>query len=167
MAFINVATRRVIVSPSTLKLGDGWIAAQTNSFFEQVQAAGLEAKVVMRDNDSNYASGFDDAIRSHAAEVRPTAIRAPNENAYVERFVQTIKQECLDHFLPFGQKHLDFLVREFVEHYHTERPHQGLGNRTIAAAGQGEEEPVCAPHGDMHRRTRLGGLLSHYVRGAA
>ena len=66
------------------------------------------------------------------------AIRAPNTNAYVERFIQTLQVECLDHFLVFGEKHLDYLVREYVEHYHTERPHQGLGNRLVIG-----EPPPC------------------------
>jgi putative transposase len=95
------------------------------------------------------------------------AFRAPNTNAFVERFIQSLQVECLDHFLVFGEKHLDYLVREYVEHYHVERPHQALGNRTIAAAGQREEEPSRASLGDVCRRTRLGGLLSHYVREAA
>jgi putative transposase len=163
MAFINVATRRVIVSPSTLKLGDGWIVAETKSFFEQVQAAGLVAKVVMRDNEYNYRLGFDSAVEAHGGSVRPTALRAPNENAYVERFVQTIKQECLDHFLAFGQKHFDYLVREFVRYYHDCRPHQGLDNKVIVA---GVVEALVTKAEQVQCESRLGGVLKTYGRAA-
>lgn len=157
MAFINVATRRVIISPSTFKLGDGWIVRQTDTFFEQAHGAGLEAKLIMRDNDANYAAGFDEAVNAGGAQVRPTAVRAPNENAYIERFVQTIKQECLDHFLVFGQDHL---VREYVRYYHDCRPHQGIGNRLIAT---GESEPPAISCLQQVRcESRLGGLLKHY-----
>ena len=68
--------------------------------------------------------------------------------------------ECLDHFLVFGDKHLDYLVREYVEHCHTERPHQGLGNRLVLGG------PPPATEGQVQCRTRLGGLLKHYYRTA-
>jgi putative transposase len=87
------------------------------------------------------------------------AYRSPNLNAYIERFIQTIQQECLDHFLIFGEKHFDYLVLEFVEHYHTERPHQALGNTLI----DGQTRFVTA---EIRCRTRLGGLLRHYQRAA-
>jgi putative transposase len=161
MAFINVATRRVIISPSTFKLGDGWIVRQTEAFFDQARNAGLEAKTIMRDNDNNYAAGFDEAVKAGGAQVRPTAVRAPNENAFVERFVQTIKQECLDHFLVFGQDHLDYLVREYIRYYHDCRPHQGIGNRLIRASK--ESAPVVVTLDQVRCESRLGGLLKTYV----
>ena len=85
----------------------------------------------MRDNDSAYVNGFDQVVNDRGAGVRLTAIRAPNENAFVERFVQSIKTECLDHFLVFGEKHFDYLCRELVDYYHADRPHQGLDNRMV------------------------------------
>src|SRR5882762_3273395 len=92
------------------------------------------------------------------------SLRSPNLNVYVERFIQTIQVECLDHFLVFGEKHFDYLVKEFVEHYHTERPHQGLGNGVVTdgmpPASPDSNDPVLC-------RTRLGGLLRHYHRSAA
>ena len=75
-----------------------------------------------------------------------------------------IQVECLDHFLIFGEKHFDYLVREYVEHYHTERPHQGLGNRLVT----GEPPPALPDSGiAIHCRSRLGGLLKHYCKVAA
>ena len=75
-------------------------------------------------------------------------------NVYVERFIQSIQVECLDHFLVFGEKHFDYLVREYVEHYHTERPHQGLANRLVTG-----EPPPALSAGGVACRTRLGGLI--------
>ncbi|WP_442482194.1 integrase core domain-containing protein [Aeoliella sp. SH292] len=161
LAFINVATRRVIVSPCTSRLRGGWMKVQTEAFFEHVKAEGLECKLVMRDNDTNYKIGLDNVVRKHGAIVRPTAIRAPNENAYIERFVQTIKQECLDHFLVFEEKHFNYLVREVVRYYHECRPHQGLENQVIAKV---EPPPMVA--GKVECESRLGGLLKHYYRAA-
>jgi transposase InsO family protein len=85
------------------------------------------------------------------AKIKPhrTAIRSPNTVAFDERFVQTIKQECLDHFVVFGHKHMDFLCQEFKDHYCLERPHQGLerawkglGKRVDSEAADEESEEV-------------------------
>ncbi len=82
------------------------------------------------------------------------AIRAPNTNAYVERFVQSVKQQCLDHFPLCGPEHMDHLVHEYVAHYNHERPHQGKGNRPLDNDGRPptEGEVVC--------RERLGGAAA-------
>jgi transposase InsO family protein len=82
-------------------------------------------------------------------------------NAYAERFVRSIKRECLRHIVPLGERHLRSVVREFVEHYHSERNHQGLGN-VIPFPSR-----VTSPDGRIGRRERLGGLLNFYERNAA
>ena len=99
--------------------------------------------------------------------------RSPNTNAYVERFIQTLQQECLDYFIVFGEQHMDYLVREMVEHYHTERPHQSKDNQPLLLSPSpdaGVSEP--ARHQQRARSPaaqdqivcdqRLGGLLKHY-----
>ena len=86
-------------------------------------------------------------------------------NAYAERFVQTLRVECLDHFVVCGEKHLRYLVKEFVTHYHEERPHQGRGNVPLTIA---DDLPIVQfPAGKVECRERLGGLLRHYYRAAA
>jgi putative transposase len=90
-----------------------------------------------------------------------TPYRAPNANAYAERFVHSIKEECLSRVIPFGERHLRRTIAEFVEHYHRERNHQGIDNELIAGAAVGE-----GPHGRIRRRPRLGGLLNYYERAA-
>jgi putative transposase len=86
----------------------------------------------------------------------------PNMNAYVERFVQAIAQECLDLFIIFGTEHFDHVVAEYVQHYHTERPHQALGNAPLVAP------PSTRPtEGEVVCRERLGGVLRHYYWEAA
>ncbi|MEX2170033.1 MAG: integrase core domain-containing protein [Pirellulales bacterium] len=121
----------------------------------------------MRDRDGKFANGFDDIVKSKNAEVRLTAFRSPNENAFVERFVQSIKTECLDHFLVFGEKHFDYLCREFVDYYHADRPHQGLDNRLIIQRPPPKECAPTVPLGQVECRKRLGGVLNSYHRAAA
>jgi transposase InsO family protein len=79
-----------------------------------------------------------------------TPERAPNANAYAERFVRSIKEECLDRMIPIGERHFRRAVTEFVEHYHRERNHQGLGNALIMGA------PANEVAGHVRRRQRAG-----------
>ena len=89
-----------------------------------------------------------------------TPKRAPNANAYAERFVRSIKEECLDRVIPLGERHFRRAITEFVEHYHLERNHQGLDNRLIAGTASTDAA------GRVRRRSRLGGLFNHYDRAA-
>ena len=89
-----------------------------------------------------------------------TPERAPNANAYAERFVRSIKEECLDRMIPIGERHFRRAIAEYVEHYHQERNHQGLANRLIA------DTLVIDMTSRVQRRPRLGGLLNLYRRAA-
>ena len=111
-------------------------------------------------------------LEAAGIEVRLTPIRSPNTVAFVERFVQTIQQECLDHFVVFGEAHLNHLCREFVEHYHLERPHQGKDNELLRPPRKRKRSadqtpPESLSLRDLRCRQRLGGLLKHYHRAAA
>jgi hypothetical protein len=102
-----------------------------------------------------------DFAQSAGVTVVPVGPRAPNLNAFAERFVLSIKSECLDHFVVFGEAHLRYLVQEYLAHYHTERPHQAKNNEPLT----GDPSPPCqAPSAAraIDRAHRLGGLLNHY-----
>lgn len=118
--------------------------------------------MVLRDNDAKYAWGFDTVLASEGIKPQPLTPGCPNLNAYAERFVQALQYECLDHFVVFGERHLRHLVHEFLEHYHTERPHQTLDNKPLSGT-----PPSDAMHGEVRCQERLGGLLKHYYRAAA
>ena len=160
MVFLNLATRRVWISPATRNPTEDWVEQQAKAFIAYAKTEDLIVDLVTRDNDQIYKRAFDQVMKESGARPRRLALRAPNTNAYVERLIQSIQVECLDHFQVFGEKHFDYLVREYVEHYHTERPHQGLGNRLVS----GELPPPA--DGKVLCRTRLGGLLKHYYRAA-
>ncbi len=83
---------------------------------------------------------------------------APHLNCVIERSVRSIKSECLNRMLIFGERHLEYVIEEYMEHYHTERAHQGIGNEIIEPPPQGKGEVVC--------QERLGGLLNFYRRAA-
>jgi transposase InsO family protein len=116
---------------------------------------------LIMDRDPVFTQEF--RARLARADIEPIRLprRSSNLNAFVERFNRSIKEECLDRVIPLGEAHLRELVRDYVAHYHEERPHQGLSGRLIAAAtGPGGRGPLA-------RRQRLGGLLNHYYREAA
>jgi putative transposase len=84
------------------------------------------------DRDPLYTGAFRDLLRGHGVKALLLPARSPNLNAFAERFVGSIKSECVDRIVPLGEKHLRAAVRAFMDHYHEERPHQGLGNELIA-----------------------------------
>jgi putative transposase len=122
-AFIHVQTRRVFLSPATLNHTPAWIAEQAEIIVDRARSHGLKVAQITRDNDGAYRKNFDDVMKKQNVGVVNTSFWAPNMNAYVERFIQTIQQECTDHFVICGTKHFDYLCKEYLEHYHTERPH--------------------------------------------
>ena len=119
-------------------------------------------RYLIHDRDPLFTGMFRETLASADVQVVRLPPRSPNLNAYAERFVRSVKESCLDRLILVGEGSLRKSVREFVEHYHLERNHQGLDNRLIL--------PVVAPtpgHGCIVRRERLGGLLKYYHRPAA
>ena len=116
---------------------------------------------LIMDRDPVFTRDVRDML-AHAG-VQPVRLprRSPDRNAHVERFVRSIRQECLSRVIPLGERHLRHLVSEYLEHYHAERPHQGLEGAIIDPAND------KAGLGRVVRGQRLGGLLSHYYRKAA
>jgi putative transposase len=101
-------------------------------------------------------------VRESRTEVIRLPPMSPNLNAYAERFVRSIKEECLNRMIFVGQASLRRSVAEFMEHYHEERNHQRLGNRLIRSTAS-----IAANDGMVRRRQRLGGMLNFYYREAA
>ena len=112
------------------------------------------------DRDTKYSRQFRRLIAQSGTAVIRLTPRSPNLNAYAERYVRSVWEECLDRMIPLGERHLRRAITEFVEHYHRERNHQGLDNRLIAG------RPSTDAVGRVRRRSRLGGLLNYYERGA-
>ncbi len=114
---------------------------------------------MIHDRDSKYSLRFRTVIEDAGIETIRTPLQAPNANAYAERFVRSIKSECLDRMIFFGEDSLRRAIDQYVVHYHSERPHQGIGNERI----DGDD---VANDGDVVCDERLGGLLKSYRRAA-
>lgn len=137
---------------------------QARNFIMQVEEQGLAATHLIWNMDCKFQGGSDGVLAAEGVKAMPVGLRKPNLNAYAERFAQSLQAECLDHFVVQGSKHLDPLVAEYLEHYHLERPHQGIGNQLVI-----ETEPPgrSPPESEIACHERLGGLLRHYYRRAA
>ena len=114
------------------------------------------------DRDTKYSQQFRRLVQDSGTKVIRLPPMSPNLNAYAERFVRSIKDECLDRMIFVGQASLRRAVREYIEHYHRERNHQGLANRLLYA-------PTLVPanSGPIDCHARLGGTLNFYYRKAA
>ena len=168
--FIHVGTRRVIVSGVSAHPDAAWVTQQARNASMEMDELGLTATHLLIDHDTKFAAGFDHVFEGQNTKVKRVGPLAPNMNAYAERWVQTLRTECLDHFLILGEKHLRYLAKVFVEHYNVERPHQGRGNVPLPDAqanDTGAPRVLKFPTGEVQCKERLGGLLKHYHRAAA
>jgi len=124
-------------------------------------ASSDEKRYLIHDRDPLYTREFLSMLADAGIESVKLPARSPNLNAYAERFVRSIKEECLEQMILFGEDALRNSIREFLDHFHRERNHQGLGNRLII--------PINATvnsKGRIERRKRLGGLMNYYYRAA-
>jgi len=157
---IDLPTRRVEIAGIAPIPNGLWMHQVARNLTDEVSGFLRGKGFLIHDRDPLYTREFR-ALLGHAGvmSVRLPP-RSPNLNAYAERFVLTIKSECLDRMVLLGEPHLRRAIWNYVEHYHLERCHQGIGNRPI----EGVPKPS---KGLVLRHERLGGILSHYYRDAA
>jgi transposase InsO family protein len=159
---ISLADRAVEVLGVTAKPDESWILQLGRNAID-CDSGALSSKCYhVIDRDAKYTDQFRSMIRESGTEVIRLPPMSPNLNAYVERFVRSIKEECLDRMIFVGRAPLRRAVSEFMEHYHEERNHQGIGNELIRKSATGRVSDGC-----VKRRPRLGGLLNYYYRCAA
>ena len=117
-------------------------------------------RFLIRDRDSKFTAAFDAVFAGADIRIIRTPVRAPRANAIAERFIGTLRRECLDHILIIGPRHLDAVLREFAQHYNTHRPHRSLHQRPPTDTTPPLSTATIRPL----RRKRLGGLLHEYVQ---
>jgi hypothetical protein len=154
---IELASRRVQILGSTPHPDDAFMRQVARTL---TMADGQACRVLICDRDAKWGAVVRARLQDAGLRVIQTPYRAPNANAYAERFVRSIKEECLNRLIPLGERHHRRAVAEFVAHYHRERNHQGLSNELI------ERAPTEERVGRVRRRQRLGGLLNYYTRAA-
>jgi putative transposase len=119
-------------------------------------------KFLVRDRDSKFTSAFDAVFASEGARVIRTPVRSPRANAFAERFVGTVRRECLDRMLIVHRRQLERVLSEFIDHYNQHRPHRSLGQQAPCSA-QLKVLPVSDPKpAQLQRDDKLGALLHEY-----
>jgi len=157
---IDAATRRVHVAGTTANPTSGWMEQMARNLTDCEEGFLVGRRFPIIDRDAIFSPRFRSILGGSGVEILLTAYQAPNMNAYAERFVRSIKSECLDQMIFIRRESLVRAIAEYAAHYHDERSHQGIGNVLISGA---------APQsgGNVEVKERRGGLLTYYYRRAA
>jgi putative transposase len=161
--FIAHASRRVWLAGCTRNPTGEWVTQQARHLGLHFNESGV--RFLIRDRDSKYSGPFDEVFRSEGIRIVTTPVRSSKANAIAKRFVRTVRAECLDWLLILNRRHLEHVLRVFVDHYNRERPHRSLDLRAPARKGSVPERSQSAS--DIRRRDRLGGLIHEYYQVAA
>jgi len=159
---MRLASRRVHFAGCTANPDGPWIKQVARELTNCDDGFLNESRSLLLDRDTKFTAEFQSILKQSGAEPVLLPPRSPNLNAHLERFMRSIKDECLSRMIFFGESSLRNAVREYLAHYHAERNHQGLENELI---DPGDEVGTVA--GAVHCRERLGGMLCYYYRDAA
>ena len=158
---IEVASRRVHVLGVTAHPSGEWMAQQARNLFMAVDDRVGRFRFLVRDRDTKFTAAFDAVFAAEAIKVLTTPVRAPQANAYAERWVGTVRRELLDRMLIVGGRQLQAVLAEYVDHYNGHRPHRALGQAPPLGPA---EPPVVLTSRTILRRDRVGGLIHEYAQ---
>jgi putative transposase len=159
---MEIQTRTVHIVGLTAHPTGTWTAQQARNLMMDLGERAGSFRFLIRDRDSKFTAAFDGVFAGNSTRVIKTPVRSPQANSYAERFVGTLRRECLDYMLILGERHLRSVLAEYARHYNGNRPHQGL-----------QQEPPLRESGHaldittrIERSQVLGGLISEYRRAA-
>jgi putative transposase len=156
--FIEVGTRRIHIAGVTEHPNGYWVAQQARNFGWSRQERDTNFVYLIRDNDSKYTDSFDTVFETEGINIVCTPFKAPHANSFAERWVKSLRVECLDNLLVVNETHQRRVLTEYVEYYNSRRPHQGLNQQSPTPS------PPPEPSGLIHRRKILGGIINDYFR---
>ncbi len=159
---IDLKTRRVEIAGIAPQPDGEWMKQMARNLTDVDDGFLKRTRYLIHDRDPLFTERFREILKPSGVKTVKLPARSPNLNAYAERFVLSVKSECLAKIIPPGERHLRKAVKEYTEHYNLERNHQGLDNEVI-------EKPIEVPDmdGAVDCRERLGGVLKYYHRRAA
>ena len=162
--FIHLETRRVSLAGLTRHPTSEWMLQMARNATDESSGVLRGHRYLLHDRDTKFCAAFLDGLRSSGIQPLALPARSPNLNAFAERWVCSIRQECLSKLILFGEASLRLALSEFIEHYHAERNHQGKGNLLLFPSPDATPNPKI--RAVVRCRERLGGLLKHYSRAA-
>jgi putative transposase len=162
---IEVKSRAVQIAGIRIAPDGDWMKQIARNLLDPADGFLRNATHLIHDRDPVFTAAWKALLETGGVRCVPIPAQSPNCNPHAERFVKTIRAECLDQFVIFGERHLRHLIREFQAHYLTERYHQGIGSQIILPkVSPGKDN---ATRGVIGCRSRLGGVLNYYFREAA
>ena len=165
LVFIELATRRVHLAGCTTNLDGAWVTRQARNLTFDLDEEAQPLRFLIHDRDDKFCGPFDDVFATEGVQVVRTPVRAPRANAFCERWIRTVRTECLDWLLIYSRRHLGRVLKIYIHHYNRERPHRAL---QLQAPEQEEfERTPLSIDATVRRRDRLGGLLHEYYEAAA
>jgi len=162
--FIHLETRRVEVAGVTPHPNKAWMMQIARNVTMEEWGFLQECRYLIHDRDTKFTDSFRAIVRSNQVEPLKLPARSPNLNAHAERWVKSVKDECLSKLILFGETSLRHVLREYIAHYHGERNHQGKDNVLLFPAAT---KTVTHVDGSVGCKERLGGLLKYYHQEAA
>jgi putative transposase len=165
--FDSIETRRVEYVGCTSKPDTAWMTQQARNLLMDLDDRSQRPRFLIHDRDTKFSRAFDSIFRSEGIEIVRTPIQAPNANAYAERWVGSVRRECLDRLLIFGRRQLEHVLRVYIRHFNEQRPHRALDLRPPDRGRGSDPQPTAnlyTPH--VRRRDLLGGLLHEYEAAA-
>jgi putative transposase len=159
--FMELHTRRVYVSGCTSEPTSAWVTQQARQITWAMQARPSPVRFLIHDRDTKFSAAFEAVFVAEGIEIILAPPQAPNANAFAERWVRTVREECLDHMLIFSEQQLLRVLKEYLAYYNHARPHQGLEQQAPIPFA------LPLPEGSIRRHAVLGGLIHDYYREAA
>jgi len=163
--FIELATRRVHLAGITTNPDGAWVTQQARNLLMQLDVQGVRPRLLVRDRDSKFTREFDEVFRSEGIRVIKAPVRAPKARAHAERWVGSVRRECLDRLLILGRRHLELVIKTYALHYNEHRPHRSLGQRPPLSQLPPSQVQAMADVIDLdrlRRRDLLGGVIREY-----
>jgi putative transposase len=160
--FVELSTRQVHVAGMTAHPTGAWVAQQARNLLMDLDHRVDGFRFLLRDRDAKFTDVFDTVFSAAGVVVIKTPPQSPRANAHAERWVGTIRRECLDRILITGERHLAMVLAQYTAHYNGHRPHRSLGQRPPAPRSQIANQPAA----NVQRRPILGGLINEYAQAA-
>jgi len=157
---IDLSTRHVAICGTTVSPDEEWMKQVGRQLTDAFDGICIGKTHLIIDRDTKFTEAFKNLLKNFGVELVLCPVRAPKCNAYAERFVRSIKYECLNQIIPLGEGHLKLAINQYLKHYNVERNHQGIENQLI-------KPEVLSREGEVKCKKRLGGLLHYYYREAA
>ena len=165
MVFLNLQTREAIVTESTYRPNSAWVYRQTKKFADETSDREKRPAILIHDRDTKYTKKFRETVEAGGMNTNPLPKASPNLNGRCERFIETIKLECLNKFIVFGKKHLDYLTIEFTSYYNTKRSHMERDH--LPPIREEPDEVATISIDQIEVKKYVGGLIKSFERKVA